>query len=301
MYFLKRILFIASAAPSLFIPSDAKVCTDYDTKKATLIKNFHSNRNLFAQKINKWTDGFGAYSGKVYADQYWYFRTTPCEGNFAKDGPCFVIINKHSHRRVFAQDGNRSVGAAPSGKVWADQKWVLEETDCNGSQCYYIINAHSGRRLFAQSYEGGGKVGAYSGKKYADQKWFIDICDTCTLNKIEILNPDLYQPTYEGTQIIGVVTSGSCIGTGSHSISLESVDTVEETLGIETSTTDELNYGVTASVEVEGSAKFLGFGASVTVGVAASVGGSHSWTRSESKDFTEGKLVQQKGDKHFVV
>jgi len=112
--------------------------------------------------------------------------------------------------------------------------------------------------------------------------------ERCQLTKLEILNPESYQPTYQGTQVIGVVSGGSCMGAADHTISMESVDSVEESVGVEVSESDEINYGISVSVEVEASAKIFGSGGSVTVGASASVGGAHSWSRSETKDFSSG-------------
>merc|ERR1711939_1174753 len=66
--------------------------------------------------------------------------------------------------------------------------------------------------------------------------------ERCQLTKLEVLNPDSYSPTYEGTQVIGVVSGGSCLGEATHTISLESVDTVEESVGVEVSETNEINW-----------------------------------------------------------
>ena len=112
--------------------------------------------------------------------------------------------------------------------------------------------------------------------------------ERCQLTKLEVLNPESYQPTYQGTQVIGVVSGGGCMGSAKHTISMESVDSVEQSVGVEISESSELNWGISASVEVEASAKILGSGGSVTVGMSASAGGSHTWSKSETKDFSEG-------------
>merc|ERR1712232_1539584 len=116
--------------------------------------------------------------------------------------------------------------------------------------------------------------------------------ERCTFEKMEVLNSDSYnKPILQGTQVIGVVTSGSCIGKGPHKINLESVDSVVETVGVTTSETNEVNYQITTSMEVDGSLKPFVLGGSVKVGVSTSVGGSHSWTTAESKDFSTGNNV----------
>ena len=112
--------------------------------------------------------------------------------------------------------------------------------------------------------------------------------EKCKLDRIEVIDSKAYTAEWEGTQVIGSVTGGSCIGSSEHQITLQYVDSVTETVGVEVSNTNEINWGISASVEVEASAKIFGTGVSVTVGLETSVGGAHSWSRSESKDFSHG-------------
>lgn len=111
--------------------------------------------------------------------------------------------------------------------------------------------------------------------------------EKCQLNKIKVLEADSLQPTYEGTQVIGIVAAGGCIGSHSNTITLSQVDSVEESVGIEIAKTNEINWEVSASVEFETSAKFLGSGATVSMGLEASVGGSVSYSHAESKFKTQ--------------
>ena len=123
------------------------------------------------------------------------------------------------------------------------------------------------------------------------------ICETyrktCQLKKISVIDNGNLEPQYESTEIIGSQDGGSCWGPSSHTLTLSSADSVEESSTLEISETDEVNWGVSASVEVEASTKVLGAGGSVTVGVSVSVGGSHSITTTNSKSFSSGteKLV----------
>jgi len=180
MILLRGLLLLA--ASTQFITSDARSCTGKEDEKKTktIIKNFNSNRNLFAQRDKHGTLGYGAMEGEVYEDQYWHFLPVSCEGSFAKSGPCYLIKNAFSNRRIYAESdksGSKGVGGHTGKSV--GQKWVLQESDCNGNKCFYIINAYSGRRLYAQRYDNGGEVGAYTGELYADQRWFIDVCEGC--------------------------------------------------------------------------------------------------------------------------
>ncbi|KAL5259798.1 hypothetical protein ACHWQZ_G010042 [Mnemiopsis leidyi] len=123
------------------------------------------------------------------------------------------------------------------------------------------------------------------------------ICETyrktCQLKRISVIDNGNLEPQYESTEIIGSQDGGSCWGPSSHTLTLSSTDSVEESSTLEISETDEVNWGVSTSVQVEGSSKFLGSGVSVTVGVSVSAGGSHSITTTNSKSFSSGteKLV----------
>ena len=116
---------------------------------------------------------------------------------------------------------------------------------------------------------------------------------TCVLKKISVIDEGNLDPVYESTEIIGSEDGGSCWGPSNHVLTLSSADSVEESSTLEVSETDEINWGASVSVEVEASSKILGAGGSVTVGVSASVGGSHSITTTNSKSFASGteKLV----------
>jgi len=157
-----------------------RVGTEYPT--GIQLVNFRSGRRLYAQDGQQGGNGFGASASSTPEsdDELWHLKTSTCQGDYAGDGPCYEIINAVSGRRVFAQK-NRNGGAgtgAFTGYVYADQKWILELTDCDGQECYFITNAHSGRRLFAQSdKEEADGVGAYTGNRYDDQKWFMDLSE----------------------------------------------------------------------------------------------------------------------------
>ena len=59
---------------------------------------------------------------------------------------------------------------------------------------------------------------------------------------------------------------------------------MEESISLEVSREDEVNWAVTASVEVEASAKFLGSGTSVTMGMSLGAGGAVVLGSSETKE-----------------
>lgn len=109
--------------------------------------------------------------------------------------------------------------------------------------------------------------------------------EKCALTRMEILDEDAdLEPQYTGTEIIGSQSSGSCYGPASHEIEITQIHGVEESLSLETSREDEVNWEVTASVEVEASAKFLGSGTSVTMGVSVGAGGARVLGSSETKE-----------------
>ena len=111
---------------------------------------------------------------------------------------------------------------------------------------------------------------------------------TCKLTKMTIIDDGQVNPVSAGTEIIGSQDGGSCSGPATHSLTLTSADSVEETTTIELSRTDEINWSVTTSVTVSADAKFLGSGTSVEAGVSVGVGGSHSVTTTNSKSFSTG-------------
>ena len=125
----------------------------------------------------------------------------------------------------------------------------------------------------------------------ADPHTWLDnyLClERCTLTKIQVLNPDKYRPTFKGTEVIGVVSGGTCMGATQHYLTLESVDTVEESVGLEVSETNEINWEASGSVVVQASTEILGIGRSVALALETSVGGVKSWTTTETKVFTKG-------------
>jgi len=117
------------------------------------------------------------------------------------------------------------------------------------------------------------------------------LCETykgkekCALQRVEIIDEDAkLEPRYTGTEVIGSQSSGSCYGPASHEISITQINGVEESISLEVSREDEVNWAVTASVEVEASAKFLGSGTSVTMGMSLGAGGAVVLGSSETKE-----------------
>merc|ERR1712176_630259 len=98
---------------------------------------------------------------------------------------------------------------------------------------------------------------------------------SCIVTRMEILNAkDDLQPQFTGTEIIGSQSSGSCYGPGWHELSLTQADSVEESTSIETSKSDETNWGRSVSVTVATEVGFLGTGIGFEMGVSAGDGGS---------------------------
>jgi len=112
---------------------------------------------------------------RVFRDyQTWQFERTPCpvaaatlpsssaintsilSSYLSPSAPselCYLIINNHSGRRLFAQvnkEGPDGFGAW-SGQIYDDNKWRVVKDQCSSAneECSYkIINAYSGRRLY---------------------------------------------------------------------------------------------------------------------------------------------------------
>ena len=117
----------------------------------------------------------------------------------------------------------------------------------------------------------------------------------CALTKVELLNPDTYNVKYVGDKVVGAAASGGCHSTPNDktsTIHLSHTESVENTVGMTIAKTNEANWGVTASVEIEASAKFLGSGTSVTAGLAVSAGGSVTWSSAKSTATTKGASTE---------
>ena len=119
------------------------------------------------------------------------------------------------------------------------------------------------------------------------------ICETykgkekCALSKIEVLDKegDL-EPRYTGTEIIGSQSSGSCYGPASHEIEITQINGVEESVGLEISKENEVNWDVTVSAEVIVEVGFLGTGSSFTAGVSMGSGGAITMGTSKTTETT---------------
>ena len=103
----------------------------------------------------------------------------------------------------------------------------------------------------------------------------------CNLTTVKILESD-DNVKYDGDELIGVNTAGSCSG-GQHSLQLQQSHQLTEQLTLGTSESTERNWEISTSVSVEASAKFLGSGVSVTARRDASSGSSTSWGSSREK------------------
>jgi len=117
--------------------------------------------------------------------------------------------------------------------------------------------------------------------------------ERCPLKKVEIIEPEQYEPVYEGTQVIGSVSGAACLAAAGNKneLRMESFDSVEETTSLTLTKTDEVNWSASTSIQVEASAKILGVGMSVTVGAGFSAGERHSWSRAEGRNFGKGTSV----------
>jgi len=117
--------------------------------------------------------------------------------------------------------------------------------------------------------------------------------ERCQLLKLEIIDPEQYTPTYEGTQVLGSVSGAHCLTAmdQEHTLSISSVDSVTETTSVEVAKSHEINWGISRSVEISASVSILGTGVETTLGHSVSLGGAHSWSRAETKEFSQGGEV----------
>ena len=104
----------------------------------------------------------------------------------------------------------------------------------------------------------------------------------CTVKKIRVGSQGLLSPIYLGTEVIGANSGGSCSGPSTANLGLTHLRQVTESTTLEFAESNENNWGVAVTVEVEAAAKVFGAGSSVTMGVSVSRGGSHTVSKSES-------------------
>ena len=110
----------------------------------------------------------------------------------------------------------------------------------------------------------------------------------CSIKRIELVDDGRFKPQLVGTKVIASNSAASCDGPGSHELSIEYTESVEDSMTLEISESDEFNWSVTRLVEVEASAKIIGSVGTVTVGISAGVGGSYTATVTNSKSLYEG-------------
>ena len=119
------------------------------------------------------------------------------------------------------------------------------------------------------------------------------ICETyngkekCALSRIEVLDSegDL-SPRYTGTEIIGSQSSGSCYGPAEHEIEIVQINAVEESVSLELSKENEVNWDITVSASVEVSVGFMGSGSSFSAGLSLGVGGAVTMGSSKTTETT---------------
>jgi len=119
------------------------------------------------------------------------------------------------------------------------------------------------------------------------------VCETykgkekCKLSNIEVLDKKgELEPRYTGTEIIGSQSSGSCYGPASHEIAITQINAVEESVGLEISKENEVNWDVTVSASVSVDVGFLGTGSSFSAGVSMGTGGAITMGTSKTTETT---------------
>lgn len=105
---------------------------------------------------------------------------------------------------------------------------------------------------------------------------------TCQLTNIEVLEgADVDAERFDGTEILDIVSGGTCVGEGLGTLNVESSKTVEESVGVELSNAKEINWSLTSSVELESKL----FGNGIALGASVGVGGSKTLEASTSRSF----------------
>ena len=105
----------------------------------------------------------------------------------------------------------------------------------------------------------------------------------CILEKIEVVDPEQI-PKWVGTEVIGVASAGTCHGKQEHELTLESTQSVEDSVSFETSEENEVNWSLSTSVSVEATNGVM----SVTASVTAGVGGSKTLSSSQGETSSKG-------------
>jgi len=115
------------------------------------------------------------------------------------------------------------------------------------------------------------------------------ICETykgkekCALSRIEVLDKKgELEPRYTGTEIIGSQSSGSCYGSASHEIAITQINSIEESVSLEISKADAVNWDLTVSASVEVAVGFAGTGSAINYGVSMGAGGAITMGSSKS-------------------
>ena len=110
----------------------------------------------------------------------------------------------------------------------------------------------------------------------------------CVLTKIQILenNSDFIE---DGVEIIGVQSAATCSSTKAE-VKLIHSNEVSESRSLEMENSMHINWGLSASVNVEASASFFGIGASVSAGFSVSTGGGVTNGRTVVLSETESVL-----------
>jgi len=110
----------------------------------------------------------------------------------------------------------------------------------------------------------------------------------CILTTIEVSNDVVAQKT-GGTQIVGIAMDSSCAGNGvTGHLNIETSDDFNEETSIEISNSEEVNWSLTVAVGITGKAGFGGSGTEVSIEVAAGVGGSHTYSKTDVKTISQG-------------
>ena len=108
----------------------------------------------------------------------------------------------------------------------------------------------------------------------------------CTIQSVEILE-DLRAPEYMGSEVVGIVSGGSCTGRGEADLSITQAKSIEESYEVTLSDRADVDWSKSSSFSLVGMPAFWSFGAMIGGTWTNEQGGKRSVTESRTKTTSE--------------
>jgi len=160
---------------------------------------------------------------------------------------------------------------------------IFEPTHEELTKNTYLCVPKSSPLRFSWSYDGALSTNCIQFKSKGNYWGDNYLCeDKCAITQVDILDSSILRHEYDGMDIIGLTTEGSCIGSGEQFISLETTFSVEEAMTVTFSETSEVNWATTVSLEFGVGSPFI----ESKVSISQSVGGAYTWQSSEGKSIS---------------